>query len=347
MHFTASGGDRPPRVREISRVTWVGAAANIALITLKAAGGLLAGSTALLADGVHSLSDLATDVAVLVGVRYWSAPADASHPHGHRKIESIITVCIGAALAAIGLGLAWEAVAALSAAFAGGGGAGGAQRLAPAGSPAYWLALAAAALSIVTKEMLYRWTARKGAELGSPALVANACHHRSDAASSVPPLLVLAGDAAGGRMGVSLWFLDPVGTIAVCVMLLQAAWAVAHPELAALLDSSADRRLCSDIRKATLGTRGVIDAHRIRTRVICSNAAAVDLHIVVDRNLSVERGHGIASEVERRILALGPPGGKGTRAVDVVVHVEPGEPRGLPGPPPPGSDTMVDWKSRE
>jgi divalent metal cation (Fe/Co/Zn/Cd) transporter len=146
-------------------------------------------------------------------------------------------------------------------------------------------------------------------------------------------------------MGYDLRFLDPVGTVVVCVMLLQAAWAVAEPALAALLDSSADRRLCSDIRKTTLRTPGVLDAHRIRTRIICSNAVAVDLHIKVDRNLTVERGHQIAADVKYRILALNSSTAMAASPVDVLVHVEPGDPSDFPSPSPCG-DTLVDWRPR-
>lgn len=331
-----SGGE--DQVREISRVTWVGAAVNVGLAVVKIAGGILGRSNVLLADAAHTLSDLATDAAVLIGVRYWSAPADAGHPHGHHKIETLITMAIGAALAAVGLTLGWDATASLVAVVSEGG------ARPPETGAAGWLAFGAAMLSIVSKEILYRWTVIKGVRLGSSAVIANAWHHRSDAFSSIPPALALAGQRFGAGYGYNLWFLDPVGTLVVCVMLLQAAAAVVKPTLSALLDASADRKLCSAIRKVVLATPGVIDSHRIRTRLIGPDAVAVDLHIAVDKDLTVLEGHNIAARVKYAILSL--DADVSSRAVDVLVHVEPAGPewfgKSLPGDR--RADTRIDWR---
>ncbi|MCC8108155.1 MAG: cation diffusion facilitator family transporter [Planctomycetes bacterium] len=342
VHFSRYERASGTAVRDISRVTWVGVVVNLFLAVVKGVAGYLSRSNALTADAVHTVSDLATDCAILVGVRYWSAPADAEHPHGHQKIETLVTMVIGVLLAAVGLGMGYNAVAALAAASSG---------VVPAAATAAdavtLAATAVAFVSILSKEILYRWTAAKGVQYGSSALVANAWHHRSDALSSIPPLLTLGGAALGARLGYNLWFLDPVGTVIVCVMLLQAAWEVMHPTLGALLDASADRRLCSDIRKTVLATDGVIDAHRIRTRVICSNAVAVDLHITVDKDLTVEKGHAIASDVQDRILALGVNAESATRPVDVMVHVEPGDPMDKRLPGHTSHNTKVDWLPKD
>ncbi len=321
VHFSKPDADRQTNsVREISRVTWVGVAVNVGLALFKGLAGYWAGSKALIADAVHTVSDLATDCAILVGVRYWSAPADDNHPHGHGKIETLVTLGIGMALAAVGLALGYEAVASLLAVFAKG--------VSPAVSEslnaASLIALMAAFVSIVAKELLYRWTAGEGVRLGSSAVIANAWHHRSDAFSSIPPLLALGGEIVGGWFGYNLWYFDAIGTLVVCVMLLQAAWHVVEPTLGTLLDASADRRLCSTIRRTVLATPGVISTHQVRTRVIGGNAVAVDLHISVDRNLTVAKGHAIAADVKYRLLALG--GALGAYPVDVLVHVEPGDP---------------------
>lgn len=339
VHFSQPCVMDGEQVSGVSRATWVGVAVNVFLAAIKMTVGIYTRSNVLLADAVHTLSDLATDAAILVGVKYWTAPADAEHPHGHRKIETLITLGIGVALAAVGFGLGYEAVRNLAAAITGGASV--------SESLAGGLAVAAfvvAAVSIASKELLYRWTSRKGVLLGSSALIANAWHHRSDAMSSIPPLLAIGGEAVGARLGYNLWYLDPVGTIVVCVMLLQAAWEVTKPALASLLDAGADRKLCSEIRKTVLATRGVIDTHRIRTRVICSNTVAVDLHITVDKHLSVENGHNIATAVKNRLLRLDVA--SCPKTVDVLVHVEPGNPmeKRLPGS---GSDTMLDWKAKE
>ncbi len=341
VHFAVHEEWDREAIREVSRVTWAGVAVNVSLAVFKTVGGILGSSTALLADAVHTVSDLATDAAVLIGVRYWSAPADAEHPHGHRKIETLVTMAIGLALAAVGVGMGWESAASLL-------------RVVTEHAPpsarvmnlASWLALGAALSSIVSKELLYRWTVAWGIRLESSAVVANAWHHRSDALSSIPPALVIAGQGLGARFGHDLWYLDPIGTLVVCVMLLQAAWEVVKPTLSTLLDESADRKLCSSIRRTVLSTPGVLDTHRIRTRVIGANAVAVDLHIFVNKDLTVLEGHTIAGKVKYAILRLSSQ--NKTRPVDVIVHVEPAPPdsvRRFAG----GeckTDTFVDWKPK-
>lgn len=326
-------------VRGVSRVTWVGLFINVALAVVKTVGGVFSGSNALIADAIHTVSDLATDAAVLIGVRYWCAPADSEHPHGHRKIENLVTLAIGAALGALGLGLGYEAIVTLV------GNLAGKEREAAAATVGFaaWVALAAALASIVGKELLYRWTVKRGIELESSAVVANAWHHRSDAFSSIPPAIAIGGGMLGSRMGYDLWFLDPIGTVIVCVMLLQGAWEVMAPALAGLLDESADRTLCSGIRKTVLDTPGVFGAHRIRTRVIGSNAVAVDLHVTVDRNLTVAEGHAIATDVKFRIMRLRVEEAK-ARVVEVLVHVEPADPLLERMKERREADTMVDWK---
>lgn len=334
--FSNPNGDAGD-VRAISGVTWVGVATNVALAALKLIAGLLGGSRALLADAAHTISDLATDVAILIGVRFWSAPADADHPHGHAKIETLITLSIGLALAAVGLGMGYDAVANLAA--EGGSGPG-----ASTSGLVMWLGLGSALLSLVTKELLYRWTVAKGMELSSSALIANAWHHRTDAFSSIPPLISIGGNAIAARHGLDLWYLDPIATIVICVLLLQAAWEVAQPTLAALLDRSADRKLCSAIRRAVLDTRGVIGAHRIRTRCLSANAVAVDLNITVDGRLSVTDGHAIAARVRAAILALSVE--NSPKPVDVLVHVDPAGSDHEESRRRLAADTMLDWKER-
>lgn len=338
VHFFENCDFDGKSVREISRVTWVGVAVNIGLAIIKTLGGVLSGSTALIADAVHTVSDLATDAAVLIGVRYWSAPADHDHPHGHRKIETLVTLAIGLALAAVGAKMGYDASLNLIQTVVG-------RRVGP--PPEMNLitgfAFGASLASLVSKELLYRWTAAKGVQLESSAVVANAWHHRSDAFSSIPPALSIGGAALGARMGYDLWYLDPLGTLVVCVMLLQAAWEVAQPTLGALLDESADRQLCSSIRKTVLSTPGVMGAHRIRTRVIGPHAVEVDLHVTVNKDLKVWEGHAIASKVKYQMLKL--QGDASTRVVDVMVYIEPANPEfdklreSLES-----SDTVVDWK---
>jgi cation diffusion facilitator family transporter len=159
------------QAREVRRVTLWGLVVNLGLSAAKFIFGIVGASQALVADGVHSLSDLVTDVAVLVGAGFWSAPADAEHPHGHGRIETLITSAIGIVLGGVGVGLGYRALLSLHEAHA---------------SQPGWSAFVVACLSIVAKEFLYRWTVHVGKRVKSSAAVANAWHHRSDALSSVP-----------------------------------------------------------------------------------------------------------------------------------------------------------------
>ena len=284
---------------EVLRVTWVGLGANIALSILKLAAGIIGRSQAIVADGVHSLSDSSTDVAILVGVRYWTQPPDEEHPHGHRRIETVVTVFIGVLLAAVAAGLTYNALATLH------------ER--DAGSPGV-IAFAAALVSIVSKEMLYRWNLSVGKRIKSPAVIANAWHHRSDALSSIPAALAVAGAA----VSPSWSFLDHVGAVVVSLFILQAAWRIAWPALGQLVDTGATRMDRERIRTIALGTDGVEMVHAIRTRHIGSGLQ-VDLHILVDGRLTVREGHDISRAVKQRLLSEGPD------VVDVVVHLEPYE----------------------
>jgi cation diffusion facilitator family transporter len=179
-----------------------------------------------------------------------------------------------------------------------------------------------AVVSIAAKEILYRWTTAWGATLKSSALVANAWHHRSDALSSIPPVITIGAGAAGARHGYDFWFLDPVGTVVVAVMLISAACKMARPTLGTLLDASAGRKLSAAIRETMAATPGVLSGHKLRTRFLGPDAVEVNLHILVDGRLTVADGHRIAADLKYRLLALTVPGLE-TRIVDVLIHIEP------------------------
>lgn len=290
-----------PAQRLVLRAAWVGLGVNVALTVAKFVGGAVGNSQAVIADAVHSLSDLATDLAVIIGVHYWSAPADANHPHGHARIETLVTVGIGLALAAVGVGMGWEAVL----------GAFEKEHGAP-GIPA----LAAAVASIAAKEILFRWTAVVGRKASSPALVANAWHHRSDALSSVPAALAVSLALVEPRWA----FVDHVGAAVVCLFILHAAWRIAAPALAELVDRGAPEEQRRDLVRLALGVDGVRSAHAIRTRYSGSKLA-VDLHVEVDGELTVAEGYLVAQAVRRELMSRGPD------VADVMVQVEPERPR--------------------
>ena len=292
--------ERANQTREIRRVTLWGLLVNLLLSIMKFVFGILGRSQALVADGVHSLSDSATDIVVLIGVKYWSAPADERHPHGHGRIETFVTIIIGATLGIVGIGLVYQALDAL--------------RTPPDIVPG-WIVFVAACLSIVSKEILYRWNMRVGRATGSMALMANAWHHRSDSLSSVPVGLVVLGT----RLNPSWTFLDPVAALIVSALILQAAWKVIWPAINQLLDEAASQKEREDLRSIIMSTEGVRDAHAIRTRHI-GNGLQVDLHLQVEPTISVREGHDIAGYVKHRLLQEGPD------VVDVLIHVEPYDP---------------------
>lgn len=281
----------------VRQVTWVSLGVNLLLSALKAAAGIVGNSHAVVADAVHSLSDSTTDIAILIGAGFWGAPADDSHPYGHRRIETIVSIAIGAVLAAAGVGLVLSAVTTM--------------REGHAETPGR-IALAAAIASMIVKETLYRWTYRVGKRLHSLSLKANAWHHRSDALSSIPTAL-----AVGMAILSPAWaFLDRVGAVVVSVFVFHAAFKVAWPCLRELVDEGAPGDTTDRIKTIAFSVEGVRQVHRLRARYT-GGRLQVDLHVLVDENMSVREGHEIATEVSRRIIAEGP------RVLDVVVHMEP------------------------
>jgi cation diffusion facilitator family transporter len=293
----ASPADPEAAARAIRRVTITGLAINVLLSALKLAAGIAGNSQAVVADAIHSLTDTVTDVAVLVGVRFWSRPPDECHPHGHQRIEFLVTIFIGLLLAAVGLGLVYNALATLHE---------------PHRTPPGPIAFFAAILSIFTKELLYRWTISVGIEIRSTALIANAWHHRSDAFSSVPAAIAVAGAALLPGLAI----LDHLGAIVVSVFILQAAWRIVRPPVEHLIDQGAPEEILLGIEQLASATPGVEEVHAIRTRHIGSGIE-VDLHVLVDPRLTVEEGHEISEEVKRRLIEYV------SDVVDVVVHLEP------------------------
>lgn len=288
--------ERTPQSR-VRTVGWVGLIVNLLLAAGKAAAGILGHSQAVLADAVHSLSDTVTDIAVILGVRFWSAPADENHPHGHGRIETLITVIIGLSVGGVAVGMGIEAIRGLRS---------------HSTTPPSAIALVAAVASMFVKEGLYRWTAEVGREVRSPALVANAWHHRSDAISSLPAAVAVAVSLIAPQWAV----VDRVGAVVVCLLILQVAWRILRPALDQLVDAGAPADDCRRIEMLALEVDGVEAAHAVRTRYVGASLA-VDLHVEVDGGLSVAEGHAIAVAVRQRLVADGPD------VADAVVQVEP------------------------
>jgi cation diffusion facilitator family transporter len=294
-----SAHDIMDREQQVRKVTWIGLVLNLFLSALKFAAGYFGKSQALVADAIHSLSDTTSDIAVIAGSHYWSRPPDEDHPYGHRRMETLVSIFIGIMLLAAGLGIGWEGISSLRQ-----------KQAAPPG----WIAMAAAFISIVSKEIIYRWTAAAGRRVKSSALAANAWHHRTDAISSLPVFVAL-----GGALIFPSWsFLDRVGAVIVSIFILHAAVKIIWPGISELIDVGAPQEIQANIQACALKSKGVLEAHAIRTRYI-SKSIQVDLHIVVDGSMTVREGHAIADDVRDCII------GDIKDVVDVVVHVDPPE----------------------
>jgi len=284
------------RVSQVRIAGWVGLIVNLVLVVVKLAAGLLGNSQAVVADAIHSLTDTVTDIALILGVRYWSAPADEQHPHGHRRFETLITVFIGLTVATAAVGIGWDAI----------------KSFGKPSHPPSVIALAAAVLSIGIKETLYRWTLRIGRSTGSSAIIANAWHHRTDALSSVPVAIAVSVAMVDHRLAI----VDQIGALVVAIFVLHAAIRIIRPALDQLADAGAPMAHRRELEQLAFDVDGVRAVHALRTRCVGSELA-VDIHIEVDANLSVAEGFSIARQVKIDLLENGP------MVADVVVQIEP------------------------
>lgn len=290
------------REKEIYKVTLVGTAVNAVLIVLKFLAGIFGRSSAMIADAVHSLTDFITDVIVLIFVKIAGKPEDRGHDYGHGKFETFATMIIGLILALAGVGVLWSGVSKIIDSMHG--------HELPA--PTY-LALVIAVVSIISKELLYRYTERRGKELQSNAVVANAWHHRSDAISSLGTLVGIAGAMFLG----SRWrILDPAAAVVVSFFIVKAGYDIMRPAVAELLESSLPDEEENAIRDLVLSVDGIEALHHLRTRRI-GNVIAIELHAKMDGSLSLERAHAIATEAEHLLKTR-----YSTTAL-VTIHMEP------------------------
>ncbi|MBQ3723393.1 MAG: cation transporter [Bacteroidales bacterium] len=274
------------RERQIYRVTLLGSASNVFLVIVKFIAGVLGHSAAMVADAIHSLSDFLTDIIVLVFVGISAKPQDTSHDYGHGKFETLATLFIGLALMAAAIGIIVSG-AVKFASWLGGA------NLTPPGRLAFWVAL----LSILIKEVMYQYTARKGHKLESPALTANAWHHRSDALSSVAAAIGIGGALLlGGRWAV----LDPLASIVVGAMLLAVAWKILRPSLGELTDASLPDETEREILSVIGSFPDVSEPHNLRTRRI-GNRIAIEAHIRMDGALSLQQAHDRTTEIENKL----------------------------------------------
>ena len=274
------------REQEIYKVTLIGSAGNAVLLTFKFIAGVLGHSSAMIADAVHSLSDFVTDLLVLVFVGISAKPQDQSHDYGHGKYETIASFLIGLALVGAAVGILVSGVLKLVAWW------GGQQLEAPG-----WIALWAALLSILIKELLYQYTARKGRTLDSQVMVANAWHHRSDALSSV-------GAALG--IGLAIWLgrrwtvLDPVASVVVGLMLVKVAYELLKASVGELTERSLPADTEQEIEQIIQSFDDVCQPHNLRTRRI-GNRIAIEAHVRMDGQLPLHVVHERATTIERKL----------------------------------------------
>jgi cation diffusion facilitator family transporter len=287
--------DRHGRLKAAQRVTWISVAVNVLLTLMQIVVGIIGKSQALVADGLHSLSDLLCDFLVLFANRHGARDADEEHPYGHARIETATTLALGLILLGVGAALFW----------------GGVERLQNPGAmqkvhvATLWIAV----ITLAGKEGLFRYMLHVARKLRSQMLEANAWHARSDAASS---LVVVAG-ISGNLLGFTS--LDALAAVLVAVMIARMGWKQAAQAISELIDTSLDKDEVEAIRQTLLDTPGVHGVHELRTRRM-GDRALIDAHVLVNPRISVSEGHYIAESARARVL-------KQHHALDVMVHIDP------------------------
>lgn len=285
----------PERFAAAQKSTWVSIVINIGLTLFQIIGGFMAHSQALMADGLHSLSDLLSDVLVLFANRHGNRRADADHPYGHARMETAATLILGVFLAALGVILLVAAAMRL--------------QQPEALQPVNPLALGIAVIALIAKEGMFRYMLAVAKRVRSQMLIANAWHARSDAASS---LVVIVG-VAGNLLGYT--FFDLLAAAVVGVIIAHMGGKLALEAMNELIDTGLDAEEVDAIRQTLLNTHGVRGLHELRTRKMADNAL-VDAHIVVDSKISVSEGHYIAEAARQAVL-------NNHHVMDVMVHIDP------------------------
>lgn len=274
------------REKKIYKVTFTGSIINFLLLIFKFAAGFIGNSAAMIADAVHSLSDFVTDIIVVLFVHISGKPQDKEHDYGHGKYETLATVVVGAVLLLVGLGIMKNGGTAIWDYLHG-------KTLPEPGK----LAFIAAVVSIVLKEILYRYTIIKAKELKSDAVTANAWHHRSDALSSIG---TAAGIGGAIILGDSWRVLDPIAAVIVSIFIIRVAIKLIAPGLGELMEESLPENEEKEIEDIILSFAEVSDPHHLRTRRI-GNYCAIDVHIRMDSDLPLGEVHHITVEIERRL----------------------------------------------
>ena len=294
--------EKSSREKGIYKVTIVGSIVNFLLLVFKFFAGIAGHSAAMLADAVHSLSDFITDIVVIVFVRIAGKPEDKGHDYGHGKYETLATAIIGLLLLCVGFGIFWNGASSIYTFLQGG----------QLESPGV-VALVAALVSIVSKEILYQYTVIQGKKLNSQAVVANAWHHRSDALSSIGTAIGIGGAIL---LGDHWRELDPIATEGVSFFIMKVSVQLLIPCVDELLEKSLPDDVEKEIEQTVLSFPGVSQPHHLRTRRIGSYYA-IEIHVRMDGKITLEEAHGTATAIENKLKEMF---GKGTH---VGIHVEP------------------------
>jgi cation diffusion facilitator family transporter len=290
-----TGHTAQERAAAASRSTWVSVAVNVALSATQITVGVLARSQGLIADGVHSLSDLVADFVVLFANHHSQKDADDDHPYGHQRFETAASLVLGALLLIVGLGMIWSAVGKIE----------DHDKIQRVHMVALWVAGGA----LIAKELLFRYMLGVAKRVKSSMLVANAWHARSDAASSLVVGVGIIGNLAGYPI------LDPIAALIVGFMVARMGWSFGWDALQDLVDSSVDEAEVAAIRQTVCDTPGVHNVHDLRTRKM-GDMIVVDAHIEVDAAISVEAGHDIAVAAQLRVLQR-------HKVINMMTHVDP------------------------
>ena len=294
--------EKSSREKGIYKVTIVGSIVNFLLLVFKFFAGIAGHSAAMLADAVHSLSDFITDIVVIVFVRIAGKPEDKGHDYGHGKYETLATAIIGLLLLCVGFGIFWNGASSIYTFLQGG----------QLESPGV-VALVAALVSIVSKEILYQYTVIQGKKLNSQAVVANAWHHRSDALSSIGTAIGIGGAIL---LGDHWRVLDPNAAVVVSFFIMKVSVQLLIPCVDELLEKSLPDDVEKEIEQTVLSFPGVSQPHHLRTRRIGSYYA-IEIHVRMDGKITLEEAHGTATAIENKLKEMF---GKGTH---VGIHVEP------------------------
>lgn len=290
------------REKAILRTTWAGSITNLALLIFKFATGFVGHSSAMIADAVHSLSDFVTDIIVILFVRIAGKPQDEGHNYGHGKYETLATAIIGIMLMSVGIGILVNSACSIIDVWHG-------KRLDAPGI----LPFIAAFVSIVAKEILYRYTVIKGRQLNSKALIANAWHHRSDAFSSIGTLVGIGGAIF---LGEGFRVLDPIAALIVSLFIIKVSVELIKPCIDELLEKSLPKDIEEKILSIILSHDGVSSPHHLRTRHI-GNHIAIEIHIRMNGDMTLKDAHDITKKIETALKSeFGPE-------THIGIHMEP------------------------